>query len=238
MGIQTELQKKLIKLYKSIALDIFHDLKLIESSKWRVGKKLFEGYNQAKEQEPDISKKEFFEEIREELKHHKLATLSNTRLYELMKFYQNSPSLYDNEVVPNSVLPEHYYSDASSYGLSETDAKFGEVHEKAKHLFNQGKLNQSKFRELIKERSNRDRVVSISRKFSEINNDFRTIVKSDYQDVKQEDMQRLFDASLASMQITLKPLIKRAIEQGLKPDPLYVSLAKLMEEENNEWRIF
>ena len=157
---------------------------------------------------------------------------------ELMKFYQNFPSLYDKNLFLHAKIPEDYYLEASRAGLSETDAKFGEVHEEAKHLFNQGDLNRKKFRELIKERSNRDRVVSISRKFSEINNDFRTIVKSDYQDVKQEDMQRLFDASLASMQITLKPLIKRAIEQGLKPDPLYVSLAKLMEEENNEWRIF
>jgi len=234
MDIKTKLQKKLIKLYKSIALDIFHDLKLIESSSWRVGKKLFEGYNQAKEQEPELTRKEFFEEIREELKHHKLATLSKKRLYGLMKFYQDFPSLYDKEAVLHAGLPEDYYAEASKYNLNETDAKFGEVHEEAKHLFNQGDLNRKKFRQLIKERSNRDRVVSIRRKFSEINNDFITIVKSDYQDVKEEDMQGLFDSSLTAMQITLKPLIKRAIEKGLKPDPLYVSLAKIMEEEENE----
>ncbi len=90
-----------------------------------------------------------------------------------------------------------------------------------------------RLKNLKRVRSNRDRVVSISRKLSHINNDFRTIVKSDYQDISDKELQKLFDKALETFEKTIRPIVNRCMKLGYEPNPLYVKLGKIIVEENN-----
>jgi len=115
---------------------------------------------------------------------------------------------------------------------------FGKIKKGHEHIFKPIPELDKKFERLKKlkrkrVRCNRTRVVSIRRKLSHINNDFITIVKSDYQDISDKELQKLFDKALETFEKTIRPIVNRCMKLGYEPNPLYVKLGKIMEEENN-----